>query len=207
MLNLFTLKTFLIMEFQKIQLAKQNTLTVTYKNADGDLINFVGANIVHRDLKDALSALIPHLAIITEQREAYDKGLADLKRQTITDEDVNNVFKKFTVDGISFGNAEREVSMSGIRILMKAGVVKLQTPSIDLEDSDDYKYNDDLSLCIDAVKYEAEAYIKEKKWGLKEGDLDFRDVDPFDGDVKADEVPMVEGEAPKKRGRKPKKAA
>ena len=194
------------MEFSKIQLTKQNTLTCVYKNADGDVINFVGANIVHKDLRQAMQALIPHLALITEQREAYDRKLSDLKAQSITDEDSNNVFKKFTVEGISLANDGREVSLSGIRILMKAGVVQLQTPRIDTEDGDEYKYTNDLALDVDAVVYEAKAYIEERKWGVKEAEIDFKDIDPFNG-VKADEVPMAEGEQPKKRGRKSKKAA
>ena len=195
------------MEFTKIQLTKQNTLTCVYKNADGDVINFVGANIVHKDLRQAMQALIPHLALITEQREAYDRKLSDLKAQSITDEDSNNVFKKFTVEGISLANDGREVAIQGIRILMKAGVVKIETPRIDTEDSDEYQYTNDLALDVDSVVYEAKAYIEERKWGVKEGDLDFRDIDPFKGEVKADEVPMAEGTEPKKRGRKPKKAA
>lgn len=195
------------MEFTKIQLTKQNTLTVVYKDTDGNVINFVGANIVHKDLKQAMQNLIPHLAIITEQREAYNKSLKDLKAQSITDENSDNVFKKFICDGISLANDGQEVSLSGIRILMKAGVVQLQTPRIDTEDGDEYKYNNDLALDVDAVVYEAKAYIEERKWGVKEGDLDFRDIDPFKGEVKADEVPMAEGTEPKKRGRKPKKAA
>lgn len=195
------------MEFSKIQLTKQNTLTVVYKDSDGNVINFVGANIVHKDLKQALANLVPHLAIITEQREAYDKTLADLKKQSIADDNADNVFKRLTCEGISLANDHAEVSIQGIRILMKAGVVKMETPKIDTADSDEYKYNNDLALDVDAVIYEAKAYIEEKKWGVKEGDLDFRDIDPFDGEVKADEVPMAEGTAPKKRGRKPKKAA
>mgnify|MGYP007032346756 CR=1 FL=1 len=194
------------MEFTKIQLTKQNTLTVVYKDNDGNVINFVGANIVHKHLKQAMQALIPHLALITEQREAYNKKLSDLKAQSITDENNDNVFKRFTCEGVSLANDGREVSITGVRILMKAGVVQLSTPRIDVEDGDEYKYCNDLALDIDAVVYEAKAYIEEKKWGVKEGDLDFRDIDPFNGEVKADEVPMAEGTAPKKRGRKPKAA-
>ena len=194
------------MEFTKIQLTKQNTLTVVYKDNDGNVINFVGANIVHKHLKQAMQALIPHLALITEQREAYNKKLSDLKAQSITDENNDNVFKRFTCEGVSLANDGREVSITGVRILMKAGVVQLSTPRIDVEDGDEYKYCNDLALDIDAVVYEAKAYIEETKWGVKEGDLDFRDIDPFEGEVKADEVPMAEGTAPKKRGHKPKAA-
>ena len=194
------------MEFTKIQLTKQNTLNVTYKNADGDVIDFKGANIVHKDLKDAMNALIPHLALITEQREAYGRTLKQVQGDRITDEGTDSVFKRFTCDTISLGNGEREVSISGQRILMKMGIVNLSTPRIDLESEDDYDWHNDLSLDLDAVKYEAKAYIEEKKWGVKEASIEFKDIDPFNG-VKADEVPTVDEQPkPKKRGRKPKAA-
>ena len=61
------------MEFKKIQLTKAGTLNVTYTDADSNTITLVGANIVHRDLRNAVRALIPHLAILTEQREAAEK--------------------------------------------------------------------------------------------------------------------------------------
>ena len=193
------------MEFVKIQLTKQNTLNATYKNGDGDIIQFTGANIVHKDLKEAMNALIPHLALITEQREAYGRSLSEVQNDRITDEGQDSVFKRFTCDTVSLANAEREVSISGVRILLKTGIINLSTPKIDLESDEDYDYNNDLSLDIDAVKYEVKAYIEDKKWGVKEASIKFDDITPFDG-VQADEVPT--DEAPKKkRGRKPKKAA
>ena len=191
------------MEFTKIQLTKQNTLNVTYKNADGDVIDFKGANIVHKDLKDAMNALIPHLALITEQREAYGRTLKQVQGDRITDEGTDSVFKRFTCDTISLGNGEREVGISGQRILMKTGIVNLSTPRIDLESEDDYDWHNDLALDLDAVKYEAKAYIEEKKWGVKQAEIDFKDIDPYK--VEAGEVPEAETK-PKKRGRKPKAA-
>ena len=191
------------MEFQKIQISKQNTLNVTYKNADGDIIQFAGANIVHKDLKDAMFAIIPHLAIITEQREAYNVPLNTLVAQRITDEQ-DNVYKRLTVESISFSQAEQKVSITGSRILTKAGVISITSPTVNLEDGDDYQHNDELALAIDAVKYEAKEYIDDRKWGVKQAELDFRDVDPFK--VEAGEVPEADA-APKKRGRKAKKSA
>ena len=197
------------MDFSKIQITKQGTLNVTYKNEDGDLIQYQGANIVHKDLKDAMQALVPHLALITEQREAHNKSLSKLREYKITDEG-DNVFKRLSVDAISLSNGGSKVSISGSRILTSKGVISLNTPNIDIEEAEDYEYSVDLSLDIDAIKYEAQAYIEEKKWGVKEGDLDFRDIDPFNG-VEAQEVSITGdaniGEQPKKRGRKPKKAA
>ena len=191
------------MEFQKIQISKQNTLNVTYKNADGDIIQFAGANIVHKDLKDAMFAIIPHLAIITEQREAYNVPLNTLVAQRITDEQ-DNVYKRLTVESISFSQAEQKVSITGSRILTKAGVISITSPTVNLEDGDDYQHNDELALAIDAVKYEAKEYIEDRKWGVKQAELDFRDVDPFK--VEVGEGPEADA-APKKRGRKAKKSA
>ena len=193
------------MEFQKIQISKQNTLNVTYKNADGDIIQFAGANIVHKDLKDAMFAIIPHLAIITEQREAYNVPLNTLVAQRITDEQ-DNVYKRLTVESISFSQAEQKVSITGSRILTKAGVISITSPTVNLEDGDDYQHNDELALAIDAVKYEAKEYIEDRKWGVKQAEIDFKDINPFDA-IKAGEVPEAPAEGKtKKRGRKSKVA-
>ena len=191
------------MEFQKIQLTKQNTLTVTYKNGDGDVINFTGANIVHKDLRDAMNALIPHLSIITEQREAYNRTLKEVQGDRITDDGIKSVYKRFTVDTVSFTNNERKVSLSGVRLLTTAGVVQLSTPQIDTEEDENYQYHNELAIDVEAVKYEAKEYIEQRKWGVKEASLEFKDVDPFK--VKADDAPEAETK-PKKRGRKPKVA-
>ena len=191
------------MEFQKIQLTKQNTLTVTYKNGDGDVINFTGANIVHKALRDAMNALIPHLSIITEQREAYNRTLKEVQGDRITDEGIKSVYKRFTVDTVSFSNNERKVSLSGVRLLTTAGVVQLSTPQIDTEEDENYQYHNELAIDVEAVKYEAKEYIEQRKWGVKEASLEFKDVDPFK--VKADDAPEAETK-PKKRGRKPKVA-
>ena len=110
-----------------------------------------------------------------------------------------------TVDSLSFSNGEQRISMTGCRILTKTGVISLTTPTIDLEDSDSYEYNNDLALDIDAVKYEAKEYIESRKWGVKQAEIDFKDIDPYK--VDAQDVPQVDAEEPKKRGRKPKKAA
>lgn len=192
------------MIFSKIQLTKQNTLNVVYKTADGDVVDFKGGNVVHKDLRQAIHALIPHLAIITEQREAYNRNLKQVQADRITDEDINSVYKRLDVDCVTFSDEETEASLSGCRLLTTAGLVKLQTPSIRLADDDAYQYHDELAADIEAVKYEAKAYIEEKKWGIKQAEIAFES--PFEG-VKADEVPEANlDEKPKKRGRKPKVA-
>lgn len=192
------------MKFSKIKLTKAGTLEATYKNADGDLVQFAGANIVHKDFREALQGLIPHLAIITEQREAYKTTLEKLREQRITDKE-DNAYKRLSVSGIALSADGKKVIITGSRILSTAGVVSVCTPLIDLENEDEYKYQNDLALDIDAVVYEAKAYIEEKKWGVKQGELEFKDINPFDA-IKAGEVPTAEPEGKTKKGRKTKAA-
>lgn len=193
------------MIFSRIQLTRQNTLNVTYKTADGDIVDFKGGNVVHKDLKQAIHSLIPHLAIITEQREAYNRNLKQVQADRITDEDINSVYKRLDVDCVTFSDDEGEASLSGCRLLTTAGVVKLQTPGIRLTDDESYPYCDELAADIEALKYEAKAYIEEKKWGVKQAEITFED--PFKGKIEAGDVPEASvDEKPKKRGRKPKAA-
>ena len=192
------------MKFSKIKLTKAGTLECTYKNADGDLVQFAGANIVHKDLREALQGLIPHLAIITEQREAHKKKLSDLRDQRITDNE-DNVYKRLSVSGVAFSADGKKIIITGSRILSTAGVVSVCTPLTSLEDEDDYKYQNDLALDVDAVIYEAKAYIEEKKWGVKQAELEFKDINPFDA-IKTGEVPEAAPEGKIKKTRKTKAA-
>jgi hypothetical protein len=194
------------MIFSKIQLTRQNTLNVTYKTDDGDVIDFKGGNVVHKDLRQAIHALIPHLAVITEQREAQNRNLKQVQSDRITDDNINSVYKRLDVDCVNFCDDEGEASLSGLRILTTGGIVKLTTPSIRLTDEESYTYHNELAADIEAVKYEAKAYIEDKKWGIKQSEIAFES--PFEG-VEAQDVPEVsiEGEQkPKKRGRKSKAA-
>lgn len=191
------------MEFRKIQVTKQGTLNVTYKNEDGDIITFEGANIVHKDLKQAMQGIIPHLALITEQREAYNVKLKTLQDQRITD-DTDNIYKRLTVDSLSFSDGERKVSVTGSRILTKSGVISLTTPNVCLDDDEQYEYFNEMSLDLDGVKYEVKEYIDNRKWGVKQAEIDFKDIDPYK--VEAGDVPVADAK-PKKRGRKSKKEA
>lgn len=191
------------MDFKKIQLTKQNTLNVVYSNDDGDTITMVGANIVHRDFKEAIKNLVPHLAILTEQREAYDVALEELETQRETGE--KSIFTRMSVVSVAFSGDE--VIISDNRVLDRGDVMNLNAPKISTVDDDSYCYLSELSLAIDGLKYETEQYVTERKWGLKQGELQFDEAgDPF-ADVEAGEVPQVSVEiiTPKKREKKGRK--
>lgn len=176
---------------------------VVYKNADSDTITMAGANIVHRDLKKAFRELVPHLVLLTEQRESVNNSLKALQNQDVLDD--KSIYRRFSVMEISFGDKEVEVSMSGTRILDRGDVVSVDSPKVNVEEDEHYEHLSELSLAIDNVKYEVKLYIEEKKWGLKEGTLNFGEAgDPFK-DVKPGDVPVADVSGGKKRSTKSRK--
>ena len=192
------------MEFLKIQVTKKNTLNIVFKDGAGNIVTVEGSNIVHKDLKQAMNGLIPHIALMTEQREADGRTLKEVEADRITDANSRSVFKMLGVDTVTLSEDECVVCLNGYRILQTSDVIRLNTPNVNVGDTDKYQYGNELSLAIDAVKYEAKLYYEEQKWGIKEGSLDFAEDDPFKG-VEAEatpEAPAVEGGEKKKRGRK-----
>lgn len=194
------------MEFQKIQVTKKNTLNVVYKNDNGDIVTVAGANIVHKDLKAVFRALIPHIALMTEQREVYNKTLKEVEACKIQD-DANSAFRWMTVDIITLSDDGANISLSGSRILQSGDVIRIETPSVMIGDAQKYQYSDDLELAVQACIYEAKEYINDQKWGLKEGSLDFGEDDPFEGKVTSDQVPQAEIKPAKTKKTKKEKAA
>lgn len=194
------------MDFKKIQLSKKNTLNVVYSNRDGDTITIVGANIVHKDLKEAMKSLVPHLAMLTEQKETINTTLEELEEQRSWEE--KSVFTRMSVSGVTI--SDDEILVSGSRILDRGDVIQVNAPRVNVVDDERYEYLSEMSLAIDNLKYEAEQYVTERKWGLKESTLDFEGAgNPFEG-VEAGEVPTVTIETTvkksKKTGKKKKEA-
>lgn len=196
------------MDFKKIQLTKQNTLNVVYSNEDGDTITMVGANIVHRDFKEAIKNLVPHLALLTELREAYNNTLGELEQQREWEE--KSVFTRMSVTSVTLNTDE--VVVCGSRVLDRGDIINFNAPKVSTVDDESYEYISELALAIDNLKYEAEQYVTERKWGLKQGELNFDEAgDPFAG-VEAGAVPSVSVEMEtkkvasggKKKGRKKK---
>ena len=196
------------MDFVKIQVTKKNTLNVVYKESNGNLVSIQGANLVHKDLKACMNVLIAHLAIATEQRETVGKTLKEIEAIKIQDDNKESVYKWLGVEAIAIGADESTYTLKGFRILQTGDVMKIETPAICVSNFEKYKYINDLALAVDAVKYEAEAYLKEQKWGVKEADIDFGEDDPFKAEnLTADQVPEANvGEQPEQpaKGKKAK---
>lgn len=182
------------MEFKKIGITDTYTLNATYTNYDGDTITLSGCNAVHPDLLNAFRALVPHLALLTEQREAFGKTLSALEEEK-ENKEKDNVYKRIGVTSVTIG--KEDVILFGQRVTDNGEVIKLVSPKVNLEGSL-YEYRHALDLAIAGLKYEAKLYITEKKWKYIQTTLEFVEGekktddgdDPFKG-VQPDEVPRV----------------
>ena len=180
------------MNFKKIGITDIYTLNATYTNTDGDTITLSGCNAVHPDLLNAFRALVPHLALLTEQREAFGKTLSSLEEED-GNNDEDNVYKRIGVTSVTISNGD--VILFGHRITDNGEVIKFVSPKVNLEGGL-YEYKKSLSLAVDGLKYEAKLYITEKKYKYIQTTLEFAegetktDDDPFKG-VQPDEVPRV----------------
>lgn len=181
------------MNFKKIGITDIYTLNATYTNTGGDTITLSGCNAVHPDLLNAFRALVPHLALLTEQREAFEKTLSALEEED-GNNDEDNVYKRIGVTSVTISHGD--VILFGHRVTDNGDVIKLVSPKVNLNESP-YEYNNSLFLAVDGLKYEAKLYITEKKYKYIQTQLEFAEGetktdedDPFKG-VQPDEVPRV----------------
>ncbi len=181
------------MNLKKIGITDIHTLNATYTNTDGDTITLSGGNAVHPDVLNAFRALIPHLALLTEQREAFNKTLFALEEED-GNNDEDNVYKRIGVTSVTICHGD--VILFGQRVTDNGEVIKLVSPKVNLEGGL-YEYKNSLSLAVDGLKYEAKLYITKKKYKYIQTQLEFaegetktNDEDPFNG-VQPDEVPRV----------------
>ena len=110
------------MEITKAKITKDNTLVVTYSDEDGNVITHEGANIVHEDLKNSFNCLIPHLSVLTEQREAY--GIDELNDLP------DDIYQKLEVSGFTMSGSDTQegVTLTGKRLLKSKKVLNINTP-------------------------------------------------------------------------------
>ena len=165
-------------KIKKAKLTKSSTVEATYIDEDGNEITIKGKNAVHLDLKTRLAALIPYFAELTEQKESerYDWDNTDCQENI-------DLMRCLDVTGISLGGDDNcpIATLSGRRTLMTSKVLNLNTPPTDLNaDDSGWVRADDFRFAIDAFFYEVKEYITERKWSVKQNELNFDNVDdPF----------------------------
>lgn len=165
-------------KIRKAKLGKSGTLEATYIDADGNEITIKGKNIVHNDLRTALAQLVPYFADLTEQKEADNIEWDEL-------ESAENVelLRRLDVSGVSLGSDETMpmVTMTGSRTLMTSKVLNLNAPAVDINgEESDWEHLPEFDMAVQRFIYECEQYIKERKWSVKQQEIDFEDnEDPF----------------------------
>lgn len=165
-------------KIKKAKLTKGSTIGATYIDEDGNEITIKGKNTVHVDLKTRLAELIPYFAELTEQKEAerYDWDNANSQENI-------DLMRRLDVSGVSLGGDDNcpIATLTGRRTLMTSKVLNLNTPPTDLDaDDSGWPRAEDFRFAIDAFFYEVEQYILERKWAVKQAELDFdNEEDPF----------------------------
>ena len=198
------------MNFKKIKFNRSGmSLDVTfYENIEVDGVSIVNeiskkcSMIVHQDFIDALAGLKVHFALLCDLREVSNFP----KRYDVNNFDHEEYLDKITVTGISFGGDDGE----GVVIIgqkeLPSGVLNVITPFTRLEGGE-YEWTEQLREAIGIIESEAEQYLFEQKFGVKQLELpfddEFSDEEPFG---KFEDIPEAAEpvEKKKKGGRKKK---
>lgn len=183
-------------KIKKAKLTKSGTVEATYIDADGNEITIKGNNVAHKDLKSRLAELVPYFAELTEQKEADSYDWENEGSQENAD-----LIRRLDVTGVSLGGDDHSpvAVLIGRRNLMSSKVINLNTPPTDLNsDENAWKRADDFRFAIDAFFYEVQEYIIERKWDVRQTEIDFgsADGDPFANAESTADVPAVDGETP-----------
>ena len=181
-------------KIRKAKLSKSGTLEATYIDEDGNEISLKGNNICHNDLKTALAALVPFFADLTEQKESDRINWDDLECAENVD-----LLRRLDVSGVSMGSDDTMpmVTMTGRRTLLTSKVLNLNSPAVDLHGEQmEWPHLDDFDIAVQNFIYECEQYITERKWQVRQPELNFEDNDdPFSGAEPTEDVGIPVEEA------------
>lgn len=167
---------------QKVKLAKVKNgegLELVFKQTDPDGTQATGTGnhkgLVHPDLKEAMTALRPHLAMLC----GFVKTGAVEDIAAPEDE----MFENFFVKGISLGGDEDHpgVVISGYFINDRGKAITLNTPfeMFDGAPESRYHFMDDVVAKIAVIEQEVPKYLSGEKRGTpKQGTLDIPDAEP-----------------------------
>lgn len=175
---------------------KKDRLNVVYNERYTEanytnVINKACDQIVHHDLKEALSRLKLHLVVLCEQPEAKLVTKFSFSSPGFMETINNYVISGYSNDSVDGING---ISIMGAKLLQSGKIVDLKI-FVPLAD-EQYPFAEELQIDAAACDAEVEAYLFEEKWGIKQEQLD------FDSDIPEDAT--IAEEKPKKKGRRPK---
>lgn len=180
------------LSIQKARVTSKGYLEATYVDQFGNTINMKGCDPVHIDMKIVLRKLVPYMADVTEQRD-----MENYRWHEPYDSQHNDALVgKMNVTGVSvkgFGES-REMTLVGNRILGINKVMGIVTPSVGTSlENETYDRCEDMRDLVEEFFYEVNLYITEKKFGIRQTELDFTpEGDPYEGDPTDDTDPIAE---------------
>lgn len=176
------------LSIQKARVTSKGCLEATYVDQEGNIINLKGSDPVHIDMKVVLRKLVPYMADITEQRDMENYRW----NEPYDSQDNDELVGRMNVTGVtSKGSADsREVVLVGNRILGINKVMSIITPPVGTSlDGESYGRCEDMRDLVDEFFYEVNLYITEKKFGIRQTEIEFNeDGDPFDETEEAEPI-------------------
>ena len=172
------------MEIIKAKITKDSTLEATYRDDTGT-ISIAGKNLVTNDLIDAFAKLIPHLAFLTEQKEASGEKLDTLP----------DISKILEVTGYTRGGQDESagVTLTGKRILQSGKVLNLNSPFTQLQnENEQYEYQFELEQALETCEYEVHEYLFNQKWKVVQQELPFEEEQVTTDVIPADVIPEAD---------------
>jgi hypothetical protein len=168
---------------KKIELTSGRTLKIKLKEhlSDGTVrdVNYDKCDqLYHDDAKNAFAKLIPHFALICDLRESD----AIIDEQTLSEHELNrDLLENISVDGLIIkGSDDNEgFEINGYKTF-KNEMLEMSSPVIDVDSS--YEYFNQLALIIEQIRFEANAYLFDDKYAIKQQELPFEETDPDSGE-------------------------
>ena len=159
-----------IITIQKVKLKDQHlTCEFTEQRTDDApprAFALTCAEQVHPDLTHALSRLVPHLCLLTEQLTETPDFWPD------ESEELPALFEAFTVTGFSMGRHQSGVTLIGQRELTGGRVLNLTTPYQSFDDEQtSYPYTGLLENTLATALTEVEAALRGKCTEYRQLDL------------------------------------
>lgn len=127
------------------------------------------SQIIHIDFREALDRLKAHMVCICEMPEA--EAIKDIGIYDYSPDNLSN----YIITGYSHGGTDDTagVVLIGQKLLQSGKVLNLITPFIQFEDEEAYPFAGELYSEILSCDYEAEQYLFNEKYGIKQMSLDF----------------------------------
>lgn len=181
-------------KIRKAKLSKGGTVEASYIDQDGNDITLKGSNVCHPDLKTAFAGLVPFLADLTEQREA---DYIDWDNLDGTDTVERLRYLEVTGFSISDDEVSPMATLIGKRTLRTSKVLNLCAPATALnQDSESYLRCAELETALQVCIFEVEQYITERKWRVKQTEINFDNPDdPFAAATPTENIPLTEMKA------------